>query len=58
MRPGPVTVSGRRVVLLVAEPAVGAIRANLAALRAAPAVSAAAGEEVPEGIEIEREEGP
>jgi hypothetical protein len=54
----PVTVSGRRVVLLVAEPAVEAIRANLAAVRAAPVVAAAAGEEVPEGIEIEREEGP
>jgi hypothetical protein len=53
----PATVSGRRFVLRLPEAAVAAIRANLAAVRAAPPVAAAADEELPEGVEVEREEG-
>lgn len=51
------TVSGRRFLLRLPEPAVEAIRANLAQVRAAPPVTDAVGDELPEGVEVEREEG-
>jgi hypothetical protein len=53
----PVTVSGRRFLLLVPETAVEAIRAALAQVRAAPPVAGAGDEELPEGVEVERESG-
>ena len=54
----PVTVAGRSAVLRVPETAVEAIRAHLAAVRAAPPIAAAAdGDELPEGVEVERDEG-
>jgi hypothetical protein len=52
----PATVAGRPFVLLLPAAAADAIRANLAGVReAAPVVEP--GEEVPEGIAVEREEG-
>lgn len=53
----PVTVSGRPFLLRVPEAAVEAIRANLAQVRAAPPVTGAVDDELPEGVEVEREEG-
>lgn len=53
----PVTVSGRSVVLRLPQVAVDAIRAHLATVRTAEVVTANAGEEIPEGVEVEREEG-
>lgn len=55
----PATVSGRPWVLRLPPPAVDAIRAHLATVRAAEPIadSADLGEEVPEDVEVEREEG-
>jgi hypothetical protein len=53
----PVTVSGRRFLLRVPETAVEAIHAALAQVRAAPPVDGPGDEELPEGLEIERESG-
>lgn len=54
----PATVSGRPWVLRLPTPAVDAIRAHLAAVRTAePIADSTDLEEIPEGVEVEREEG-